>query len=255
MARKNSEVTSRSTVAENKSTFRMEVGRAKPPRARKRAPGRPTTKQAEDLKNAVLHAALHAFMTKGFEAASIEGIARAAKVAKITLYRQFETKEKLFYEVTRYAQADIRQSLQAAVDLDVPPEDMLRSLILSLYDGMTHPNYIAVLRMAISEAERFPSVATGMLHDADFILEPIIGYLHHLKAKGLIDVESPRDAAIQLSCLVGGGARYLMVRPTNLPTARLHWADSLCKLFFRAWNLKPATAATRARRPAVTSAS
>lgn len=225
----------------------MEAGRAKPPRARKRSPGRPTAKQADELKNAVLHAALNAFMTRGFEAASIEGIARDAKVAKITLYRQFGTKEKLFYEVTRYAQAEIRQRLQAVVDLDAPPQEMLRSIILGLYDGLTNPNFLSILRMAIAEAERFPSVAAGMLQDTDFLLEPVIGYLHHLKAHGVIDVDSPRDAAIQLSCLSGGGARYLMIQASHSPQTRFHWADSLCTLFFRAWNLKPDAPAPRAR--------
>jgi len=220
------------------TTFRLDVGRVKPVRARKRAPGRPTAKQADELRQAVLHAALHAFMTKGFEAASIEGIARVAKVAKITLYRQFRSKEHLFYEVTRYAQAEIRRTLQASVDHNGPPAEMLRRLILSLHDGMTNPNYLAVLRMAVSETQRFPTVAAGMLHDQDFLLEPVIDYLHHLKAKGLIEIDSPRDSAIQLSCLAGGGARYLMVEPTGSPARRAHWADSLCKLFFRAWSLK-----------------
>lgn len=228
--------------------LRLEVGRVRAPRAKKRAPGRPTAQQAGQLRDAVLHAALDAFMTKGFEAASIEGIARAAKVAKITLYRQFSNKEQLFYEVTRYAQAAIRRNLESVVDYGVPPERMLRSLIEQLHLGMTHPNYLAVLRMAISESQRFPSVAEGMLHDGDFLLEPVIQYLRHLKDSGQIDIDNPRDAAIQLSCLASGGTRYLMIRPSNLPAAREHWADTLCVLFFRAWKMKPGVAAAKKKR-------
>ena len=52
--------------------------------------------------------------------AAREGIARESKVAKITLYRQFGNKEKLFFEVTRYAQADVRRNLEALVDTAGP---------------------------------------------------------------------------------------------------------------------------------------
>lgn len=202
------------------------------------------------MRDAVLHAALDAFMTKGYEAASIEAIARAAKVAKITLYRQFGTKEFLFHEVSRHAQTQVRQSLQATIDFDAPPDEMLRSVVLNLHDALTNPNFLAVLRMAISESQRFPAMAADMTHDIDFLLEPVILYLQHLKDNGSIDIDSARDSAIQLSALAAGGTRYLMVRPSYLPSARTHWADSLCKLFFRAWGVKPSSASLGRKRAA-----
>src|SRR5581483_1221162 len=101
----------------------MEVRFADGParRPRKRQPGRPTLEQATELRETVLQAALQVFMKRGYEAASIEGIARESKVAKITLYRQFGTKESLFFEVTRYAQAGVKRNLEAVVDTDGRP--------------------------------------------------------------------------------------------------------------------------------------
>lgn len=249
---------SKSSSANLPDSLALEVSRERLPRARKRSPGRPTAKQADELREAVLHAALDAFMTKGFDGASIEGIARTAKVAKITLYRQFGNKVNLFYEVTRYAQAEARRGLQSSIDPEGPPAEVLRQLIQGLHERMTHPNYLAVLHMAIAESQRFPTVSAGMLRDTDFFLEPVINYLQRLKSKNLIDIDNPRDAAIQFSCLVGGGARYLMVRPSNLPSAREHWVDSLFELFCRAWQLKldaseeitPATARRTLSNPA-----
>jgi len=228
--------------------IRLEAGRVRVPRSRKRAPGRPTAEQADRLREAVLHSALNAFMTKGFDAASIEGIARDAKVAKITLYRQFGTKENLFYHVTHYAQAEARRSLQSSLDLSCPPSVVLRQLIEGLNEGLTNPNYLAVLRLTIAEAERFPSVAAGMLHDTDFFLEPVIKYLRGLRDDGYITIESPREAAIQLTCLAGGGARYLMVRPSTAPAARAHWTDSLYELFSKAWNLSDSPGASTSNK-------
>jgi AcrR family transcriptional regulator len=206
---------------------------------RKRAPGRPTLDQASELRESVLHAALRIFMARGYEAASIEGIAREARVAKITLYRQYRNKEQLFLEVARFAQADVTRTLEAAIDTDGPVEQVLRQMISGLHKGLTHPDYLAVLRLVIGESQRFPEIAYRMLHDSDYVLEPMIRYLRKLEREGRLVLDSPRDAALQVSCLAIGGARFLMVKPTYEPRAGEHWVDAVTALFMRAWQVKP----------------
>lgn len=83
---------------------------------RRRAPGRPRRDEADAARQSVLDAALKVFQQRGFEAASMEGIARAAGVAKLTLYRHFETKDQLFVEVARRAQVSVRERLGTMVD-------------------------------------------------------------------------------------------------------------------------------------------
>ena len=206
---------------------------------RRRRPGRPTLQQANDLRTAVLRAALRVFLNKGYEAASIESIAREAKVAKITLYRQYENKHKLFLEVARFAQAEITRNLEAAVETDGTVESVLQQMILAMRRAYTRPDYLAVLRMVIAEADRFPDIAYRMLQDVDFVLEPMIRYLRQLKREKRVTLENPRDAALQVSCLAMGGTRYLMVKPSNDPQAEAHWADAVTALFIRAWQVKP----------------
>ncbi len=222
-----------------------ENARRKP---RKRQAGRPTLEEASELRETVLHAALRVFMKRGYEAASIEGIAREAKVAKITLYRQFGDKESLFFEVTRYAQAGVKRNLELVVDSAGPPQHVLREMILRLHQGHTHPDYLAVLRLVVAESQRFPGIAAAMLHDSDFVLEPVIRYLSERQKEGLITLDSPREAALQLSCLALGGTRYLMVKPRDDPRSQAHWADALTTLFTRAWQLDGAQA--KAAKPA-----
>lgn len=249
MSQKPSAGSDQTTRGQAGETPLMEVRFADGParRPRKRQPGRPTLEQANELRETVLQAALQVFMKRGYEAASIEGIARESKVAKITLYRQFGTKESLFFEVTRYAQAGVKRNLEAVVDTDGQPQEVLREMILRLHQGMTHPDYLAVLRMVIAESQRFPKIAEAMLHDSDYVLEPVIRYLRKLHKDGRITLESPRDAAIQLTCLAQGGARYLMVKPSNEPQAHSHWADALTTLFVRAWQLREDTGRTAAK--------
>jgi AcrR family transcriptional regulator len=208
-------------------------------RVRKRAPGRPTADQSGQLRDGVINAALHVFLERGFEAASLEAIARDAKVAKITIYRQFGSKEKLFREVAHYAQGVIQRRVQANVETSGTPEAVLRSTIAGLQESFTDPDYLAVLRLVVAEAPRFPEIARTMLSETDFALGPLIGYLQRLKDEGVLGVENPRDAAIQLTAVAIGGVRYLMQKPSADPKARAHWVDSVYRLFARAWGLMP----------------
>jgi AcrR family transcriptional regulator len=204
---------------------------AKPARSR----GRPSREEAQMLRAAILDAALAAFIARGFEATSMEGIARTAKVAKITLYRHYETKDQLFVEVARRAQLGVRDRLGTMTVADVPLEAALRDVITRLYDGYTHPDYLAVMRLVIAEAGRFPKLGRAMLDDAARVTEPLVRHLQALKDAGQIDVDSPRDAAAQISGLASGAGRYVLLTPSRHPASRRRWIDSLVALFLKAW--------------------
>ena len=206
-----------------------------------RARGRPSRAEAETLRANVLDAALDAFIAHGFEAASMEGIARAAGVAKITLYRHFQSKDRLFVDVARRAQLDVRNSLGPIVERDIhrdaPLEDVLREIIDKLYLGYTDPRYLAVSRMVIAEAARFPKLGRALLTDSKVVARPLVAYLQHLKDSGRIVVESPQDAATQICGLASGAGRYVLVSPSRHPASRKRWVDSLVALFAGAWRV------------------
>ena len=210
-----------------------------PARAARRSRGRPTREEGAALREGILDAALQVFIARGLKAASMEGIARAAGVAKITLYRHYETKEELFVEVARRAQLSVRARLDEIGDVEVPVETALRRIITRLYDGYTHPDYIAVMRMVIAEAGRFPKLGRAMLADAEQISEPLVRYLEQLKARGLIELESPFDAAVQISGMTSGAGRFVLQPPSRRPASRRRWIESLVTLFVRAWRPLP----------------
>lgn len=203
--------------------------------SRARSPGRPTRKEAEALRKGVLDAALDVFVANGFAAASMEGIARKAGVAKLTLYRHFETKEDLFVEVVRRARLGVRNRLGILDDQGLPLEQVLRDVIHRLYDGYTHPDYLAVMRLAIAEATRFPKLGRAMLDDSRFVGAPLVQYLQKLKDAGRIDIDSAYDAATQLLGLASGAGRHVLVTPSRNPASRRRWVESLVRLFSRAW--------------------
>lgn len=211
----------------------------RPAPSRSRSPGRPRRDQADAARQSILDAALSVFIARGFAAASMEGIAREAAVAKLTLYRHFETKEALFAQVTRRAQLSVRERLGTMADPGRPLEQVLREIIQKLYDGYTHPDYLAVMRMVVAEAGRFPQLGRAMLDDASFIAEPLVEYLQRLADAGQIQIESPYDAATQIAGLASGAGRYVLITPSRAAASRKHAVESLVSLFTNAWRVRP----------------
>lgn len=202
---------------------------------RRRAPGRPRKNEADAARQSIVDAALQVFIERGFGSASMEGIARAAGVAKLTVYRHFETKEDLFAQVARRAQLSVRERLGAMVDRGLPLDAVLREIITRLYDGYTHPEYLAVLRLVIAEARRFPKLGRAMLDDSREVAEPLAEYLQQLKDRGQIEIDSPQEAVTQICGLAMGAGRYLLIAPSRSADRRRHAVESLVELFTRAW--------------------
>lgn len=218
--------------------------------ASKRPRGRPTAEQADSLRDTMMHAALDAFMTRGFDGASLEAIAREAKIGKITIYRQFGTKEALFREVIVFARQSLREHVRASIT-DAPPEQVLRGVIARLMEVVAQPDFVAVLRLTIAEAPRFPEIAAAALKNSDFALGALVDYLARLKSEGVIVIDDPHVAASQLAELATGGVRNLL-KPRSTRAVRMQAVDAVYTTMARAWGLEPVprpkAAPTRARK-------
>lgn len=217
-------------------------------RASKRPRGRPTAEEADNLRDTMMHTALNAFMARGFEGASLEAIARDAKVGKITIYRQFGTKEALFREAIAFARQSLRGHVSAAIT-DGAPEEVIRGVIERMMEVVSHPDFIAVLRLTIAEALRFPDLAADSIKNSDFALGPLVDYLERLHNEGVIVIDDPHVSASQLAELATGGVRNLL-RPRATRAERTQMAESVYTFVARAWGLEPlpkAGSPTRAR--------
>ena len=72
-------------------------------------------------RNAVLDAARTLFITKGFDATSIDGIARASESSNGAVYHHFRDKQEVFAEIFRATQADILHATKAAIPAEATP--------------------------------------------------------------------------------------------------------------------------------------
>lgn len=105
----------------------------------------------------ILEGARKVFRARGYDGASMETIAKAANVSKGTLYVYFDSKEALFRALIladRHRQAEAIVDVEAAGFDDIV--DDMRRLGRTYVKIMTSPEKVAMLRMVIGAAERFP---------------------------------------------------------------------------------------------------
>lgn len=107
---------------------------------------------------AILDAAQQEFFEKGFGDTTMAGIAAAAGVSVATLYRHASSKDELFEAVVkgRHDPDEIAAGLATLAKLRL--RDALVMIGEGLLQLMLSPNAIALHRMVIAEADRFPQL-------------------------------------------------------------------------------------------------
>lgn len=162
-------------------------------------------------RTAIVLAATELFLRQGYQATSTEQIASAAAVSKQTVYNQFGDKEALFREiilgVTATAEAFAEELPQAFARIrtatDVAPT--LEELARRWLAAVTDPQVLALRRLVVSEATRFPDLAATYYRRAPArVLDVLAAQLQWLHEHGLLAVDRPDRAADDLAFLLLG---------------------------------------------------
>jgi AcrR family transcriptional regulator len=122
--------------------------------------GRPPREAAERLTDKVLETAMSLFAERGYEATSMAAIAAEAQVGKHTIYRRYPDKAALFRAcIERTADCIIEARSGSAAEAG-DPLVTLRQVMMRAALVATDPQMIALYRMTIAEAVRFPELGT-----------------------------------------------------------------------------------------------
>lgn len=112
--------------------------------------GRPRSKERE---REILAAALHALVTEGFDAMTIEGVAAAAGAGKATVYRRWHNKIDLVIDAIR---EQVAMSAEIVDTGDIAAD--MRSFLQQLQCDLLGPNG-ALLAAFMAERLRHPALA------------------------------------------------------------------------------------------------
>jgi len=161
----------------------------------KRSRGRPQVRSDDETRLVVTEAASRVFHDMGYAAACVADIAQSAGISTKTLYRLFPAKSDLFESVC--AERIERFTLEADAGR-MPLSDIHASLvhILEAFGRLTlDPDTIAIYKLVVAEADRFPEVATGFYKRAILGTAKVIeNWLEERKQSGEIDVEDVSTA-------------------------------------------------------------
>jgi AcrR family transcriptional regulator len=121
--------------------------------------GRPPKELAGEVDERILGAARKIFVERGFEGASIDEIAEAARAGKPTIYARFGDKRALFTTVvTRDVVSRITQ-FKGEVPTGATIEERLTNLATAAVHWTLETERMALMRLAVAEACRFPDLA------------------------------------------------------------------------------------------------
>ncbi len=160
----------------------------------------------------LLDAAARVFAMQGLEGATTREIARQAKVNEVTLFRHFQTKEKLLGEVLRHT-FDSPGTPAAAPAPDAPPPRTRRRPVATLrgdlqrfaerYDLLLHRN-ILLIRTLLGEIHRHRKQEKRVLHGIFAPLkEELLAALQTAREQGTIRPEvEPVVAADLFSSMI-----------------------------------------------------
>lgn len=108
----------------------------------------------------ILRGALEIFLRQGYEGTSMDRVAAAAGVSKITIYKHFQDKEGLFNALIEQVTTRRFDQVFGALSLEEEPEQVLRHIAEKLLQIIAiDDEYVAFLRLIIGESGRFPSLA------------------------------------------------------------------------------------------------
>src|SRR5438874_5574506 len=169
---------------------------------------RPSRLESAQLSDRILDVATALFLNDGFGATSIEAVARRAGISKRTFYHRFRGKEVLFEAVVRRLIERWTPPLDVTLFEGASLVQLLRGAAEYMLGVALTPEALALHRVVIAEATRFPGLAR-ILHElgAATGIERIARVLEPRIASGELRAMDPQFAAEQFILMVLSGPR------------------------------------------------
>ncbi|MCG3202914.1 MAG: hypothetical protein NFCOHLIN_02800 [Gammaproteobacteria bacterium] len=192
-----------------------------------------------EKRKAILEAAGRLFLEHGFERTTMDAVAAAAGVSKLTVYSHFQDKEGLFRALVarkcdRYFKGRDLERLGA-----LPPKEALTRLANGFLGLMYHPDVLSLYRLLIGGASQQVS-RNRAFHDTGPrpTIESLARLLAGFHARGLLRVGDPQRAAEHLLAMLQGCMHQrvlLNVEPPPAARALKEHIEDVVAVFLRAY--------------------
>ncbi|KMW58957.1 Transcriptional regulator, TetR family [Candidatus Rhodobacter oscarellae] len=161
----------------------------------------------------VLEGAREVFLADGYEGASVDDIARAARVSKATLYSYFPDKRLLFIEVAKQECARQAELAVQQVQMNGPLDEVLFKAASTMARFFMSQLGRQTYRMAVAESARFPEIGRAFYEGGPTIARnALVSYLVEQAEAGALvmqDVDLAADQFIEM-CKAGHHVQSLL---------------------------------------------
>lgn len=168
----------------------------------------------EARRDAILDVAAQWFLEHGYAGTTMSAIAAALGGSKGTLWNYFPAKEQLFAAVIeRVAESFRAQLLEILNPDDNDVEATLRRYVSKFLTKVTSPEGVALHRLVVGEANRFPEIGQIFFEYAPRLTQAMLAdYLAAAMEHGQLRKDDPLCAAQNLSglCMAGCHQRLMM---------------------------------------------
>lgn len=177
-----------------------------------RSPGRPRDMEKRE---AIIDAAQTLFSERGVEGVSIEAIAAASGVSKVTVYSHFGDKAAIFRSMIQRETDRLGRVIAETAPNDGTLEDRLIHFGVPLLTMLSAPCHVSLGRTMTIEATRNPDIGR-CFYDAGpgRTLDLLVDLLNDAVSRGELRLDNPRHAAEDLVSLWFG---FRMMKRSYFP--------------------------------------
>ena len=175
------------------------------------------------------------FLAEGYGATSIEAVAQRARISKRTFYHRFPDKAALFGAVVHRIIEELRPPAGTPLYEGGNLEEVLRRLARLMLRAVLTPMALALNRLMVAEAQRFPELAAIVAREGGRaeLVGQIAGIFERESRAGGLAIDRAAFAAEQfVQLVVSLPQRRALGLGTAMTEAELDaWADDCVNLF------------------------
>ncbi|MDD3799932.1 MAG: TetR/AcrR family transcriptional regulator, partial [Novosphingobium sp.] len=174
--------------------------------AARKASARPQSARVQHL----LAVAREQFVGGGFEAVSIDSIARASGVSKETIYRYYPDKEALFRAAAEELGGEFSATVERLHLSQASPGEELAGLSRAILDSAIDGGLLSAVWVSIGVARIMPEFARNLQSGQSDRLEPVCRLLEEIAAARGMEAAVPLDLASDFGSLSAESPALLM---------------------------------------------
>lgn len=168
----------------------------------------------------VLEAAARQFLEHGFARASVDAIAKASGVSKVTIYSYFPTKEALFEAAVGSCTDEVFASLPPGTLDPRDPETALTLIGKAFLKLKRSDDVVGSLRLMFAAAGEHGEACRAFYRQGpEKLIRQVADYLSAAASAGSLSIHNPDEAADQFLSLFLGGAHIRVMLGLGKPKA------------------------------------